>query len=284
MKSWPFCDASNPSHSSVNPSFDAARRRLSDERRRIRHAQSSLLSVAARELRSPLMQLQGYASMLDQMTEAGDLSPQQAAAMVQGIAQGTALLRRAVEKTLDAMALEANALELAKQPFSPIKLVRKALESLRDEILARGMIIDTWGIDDLPKIHGDWERLYEAVVCILANCVAYTVNGGRVAVRGLLSEPTVQQRLDTPRMVRISIHDTSPGLCQPQGDTLLDQACKAVKRGLGVEGPLQRLATLEMVTARGVIEAHGGRLVVTATEHDPVRCPGIIFEIDLPVR
>ena len=80
-------------------------------------------------------------------------------------------------------------------------------------------------------------------------------------------------------MSEIAIADTSPGMSYEDQRLFLKPHCGGVVRATASG----RGRTLELATAQGIIESHGGRMWVESKGYNESQCPGVRFYILLPI-
>jgi signal transduction histidine kinase len=101
---------------------------------------------------------------------------------------------------------------------------------------------------DLPEVWADRDRLLQVFENLIGNAIKFTGSGGRVTVGAVPHEGGVQ----------FWVHDTGAGISGEDLPHVFDrfwQARKANRRGAGLGLPI----------ARGIVEAHGGRIWVEST-------------------
>ncbi|MBM3267465.1 MAG: GAF domain-containing protein [Candidatus Sericytochromatia bacterium] len=210
----------------------------------------SFLNAASHELRTPLSSIKGYAEFLEDEL-AGPLSPQQRA-FVQEISAGADRLRRLVEDMLDYARLEAGAFHLQVQEIDLVRVVDSVLSSLRPQFEAAGVkVVRRLGRKSLLTA-ADPHRIGQVLLNLVGNAIKFTPAGGRITVR-----------IQTGRKeLRASVEDTGIGIAPRHLPRLFDkfyQADAALTRERGGAG-------LGLAIARGLIEAHGGKIGVES-EH-----------------
>jgi signal transduction histidine kinase len=274
---WPF-SSTRESSPILDASLENKRQRLLEEHQRLANAQASLLSVASRELRDPLIRLQGYTTILSEMAQVGQMEPQQADQIVGGIVQNAQALREAVENALDTVSIEANALELACEPLAPSKLVWETLATHRDAILNQGLQVKTHGLDTLPHVYADRQRVTQALEYILENCITQAKTGGVIQINGQVICPAKGDAEE--KHVELGIRGKSRQKEFEERDTLFrpDETNSAPQRVRARD----RQATLELIMAQGIIEAHGGHFWTDADPADLEPKRGLGFRIWLP--
>ena len=139
-----------------------------------------------------------------------------------------------------------------------IATVNKTLEILAKE---NGICLHTVGLDVIPTIQADEQRLFNAFYNLMNNAIPEVPAGGTITVRGHFEEPT--------QTVVLSVADTGRGM-PPEVRTSLFTA-KAVSRKPGGTG-------LGTKIVKDVVAAHGGSISVESQEG-----AGTIFHIRLPL-
>jgi signal transduction histidine kinase len=99
----------------------------------------------------------------------------------------------------------------------------------------------------------DTPKLRQAIDNLVANALKFTPRGGRVRVRALRERPSGA----AGRMV-FEVADTGPGIAETERATIFDRYRQG-SRGRAVGG-----AGLGLAIARGIAEAHGGSIEVSA--------------------
>ena len=210
-------------------------------------AKSEFLANMSHELRTPLTSVVGFAGLLKQ-------SPNLAAderRYAERIASGSEALLAVINDILDYSKLEAGAVELDPQPFSPADLARGAADLMEAQCRAKGLMLELEVEPDMPeRLMGDSGRLRQVLLNFLSNAVKFTANGGvRVAVS---CEPDADGRV----WMALSVKDSGIGISEDMVEQLFDrftQADASTTRTFGGTG-------LGLAISRQLIEMMGGEI------------------------
>lgn len=256
--------------------------RLNRELAKLDKKKSDFVAIAAHELKTPLTLIQGYAEMLAE-TGARDLPPASLDRVVSGIVKGTHRLRAIVEDIIDVSLIDTKVLSLSLEMTSLANIMEMVCQNLRESIAERRQTLVVSGFDDLPYIEADALRLHQVFVNIIGNAVKYTPDGGRIEI----TARHLEAQDNRPAFVEVVVADTGIGINVDEQERIFDKFYR-------VEGPELHSSSktrfmgagpgLGLTIAKGIIEAHGGRIWVESPGCDPVRCPGSQFHILLPLR
>ena len=204
-----------------------------------------VLRIVAHDLRNPLNTILLSAGVLGElMGLAAEARPAEQR-QIDMIRRSVHRADRLIQDLLDVARVEAGTLvvEPAPQPAAP--LVHEAVElhrSLADEKRIR---LEAELPESLPSIAVDHDRILQVFSNLIDNAIKFTPEGGRITVR---AEPGIDE-------VVFSVEDTGSGIPEEQRARLFDpfwQARRARRAGAG----------LGLAIARGIVEAHGGRMHV----------------------
>jgi signal transduction histidine kinase len=148
--------------------------------------------------------------------------------------------------------------EPARRPLDINQLVSDTLAELA---LPAPVELVTELTPGLPLLDGDPAQLARALNKLLVNAVeamTAVAPGGRLTVRTGLS--------DEGQTVWVTVSDTGPGLPTEDIDRLFDPLFTTKAQGFGLGLPI----------ARGFIERHGGRLVVSSNPGEGTTCTMIL--------
>ena len=203
--------------------------RLFDTRR-------ELVAWASHDLRTPLANMQ---AMLEAI-EDGLAQPDEYVPVLQEQVRALSLL---VDDLFELARIDAGALtlELRKLPVAPV--VSSSLRSIEAEARSRHVRLGAEVDDDVTARFAP-DKLERVLMNLLTNALRHTPSDGTVAV---LVEPQ-------PTEVRVAVEDTGAGLDAATRERMFERFWR------GDQARSSRGAGLGLAIARGLVEAHGGRI------------------------
>jgi len=244
---------------------------------------SDFISIAAHELKTPLTLIQGYTDILNLELDK-DPSERRRMALV-GLASGTLRLGIIIQDMIDVSMIDNDVLTLHYQPTALLHIVRMAVSDLELSIPDRQL---TLTIQDFPPglapFYADPQRLYQVLNHVIGNSIKYTPDGGTITLSGRMLGTDAATGLD---FVQVSIVDTGIGIALEDQERIFDKF-------YGVTEPLRHSSGrtkfkgggpgLGLAVAKGIVDAHGGKIWVDSPGYDDQRCPGCAFHFVLPLR
>jgi signal transduction histidine kinase/ABC-type multidrug transport system ATPase subunit len=236
--------------------------------RRSRELQRGFLSRLSHELRTPLTAIRGYASSLMQPDVTWDGDSQQR--FMDRIAAESARLGRLVDDLLDFSAIESGVMRLQRDWCDIRLVVEAAVSCLPSEAQAAVSVTCEAA---LPVVWADHDRLEQVFVNLLTNALRHNPPGTRVSVTahevaagagaGALPASCAAE-------VEITVSDDGAGFPEQLVPAPFDSARRHRSPTAG--------AGLGLSIARGIMEAHGGRIELAPT------AVGTTFHIRLPIE
>jgi signal transduction histidine kinase/ABC-type multidrug transport system ATPase subunit len=224
--------------------------------RRSQELQRHFLGRLSHELRTPLTAIRGYASSLMQSDVTWDGESEQR--FLSRIAAESARLNRLVDDLLDFSAIESSTLRLAPDWCDLTLVLDAAVACLAPPSAA---LVELRCEPGLPVVWADHDRLEQVFVNLLENAFRHNPEGTRVAV---------DARAGEAGGVLVTVTDDGAG------------APREIAAALAGRGRVRRSATagagLGLTIARGIIDAHGGRVELERSGR------GTRFAIHLPVE
>jgi signal transduction histidine kinase len=155
-------------------------------------------------------------------------------------------------------------------------LLEKVSSMFEAALLERNISLRSTGLADLPAIAGDKDQLHKVFYHVIGNAIKYTPDGGRVTVAGRLLNDEVE----------ITVRDTGIGIAPENqelvfkkfyqtGEVLLHSSGKTKFKGGG--------PGLGLAIARGIVDAHCGRIWLESPGYDEETNPGTTVFVRLPV-
>jgi signal transduction histidine kinase len=248
---------------------------------RLDQAKTDFITIASHELRTPLTQIYGYSDILARL-DGDDLSDAQVVReFVDGISRGATRLKQVVDAMVDVSLIETGALKI-NPVVVPLKLVvDNAIETIRPAISERRLVLTPCDLADLPYIQADGARLEQVFVSLLSNAVKFTPDGGEIVVSGHLATSSPDGDC-----VEVLIADTGIGIDPDQQDLIFGKFYRS-------ENPMQHSTDpvrfkgagpgLGLAIAKGIVDAHKGRIWVESPGRNEKTCPGSIFHVRLPI-
>jgi signal transduction histidine kinase len=224
--------------------------------RRSQELQRGFLSRLSHELRTPLTAIRGYASSLMQPDVTWDGDSQQR--FLQRIGAESARLGRLVGDLLDFSAIESGILRL-QQDWCDIGLVLDAAIACLPP--AGAAMIEVACDPSLPVVWADHDRLEQVFVNLLDNAIGHNPPGTHVSISAARAGQAG---------IAVSVLDDGVGMPSEIASATFEPMRRRRTPTAG--------AGLGLAIAKGIVEAHGGRIEL----EQPGK--GTVFRIHLPIE
>jgi signal transduction histidine kinase len=239
---------------------------------------SAFINVAAHELRTPLTVLKGYTQILR-------ISPKiqhdpNLNSTLEGILSGTDRLHTIVNSMLDVAKIDSEGLNLSKRMVYPWEIFERVKVNFESVLAERKVTLEIEDIETLPAIEADPSLLTKVFDNVVGNAIKYTPDGGDILVQG----QTISVDGEAP-VVEIVVRDTGVGIDPEEQDVIFEKFYQTGEVALHSSGQTKFKGGgpgLGLAIAKGIVEAHGGRIWVESVGYDEDSCPGSSFYIWLP--
>ncbi|HEX6748388.1 MAG TPA: GAF domain-containing sensor histidine kinase [Longimicrobium sp.] len=209
-------------------------------------AREAVLAVVSHDMRNPLASILLNATMLLDMAPRGALEPWMEDNLRQ-IVNSVEQTNRLITDLLDVARMEASGgIPLDRTPVDARPLVAAAVRMLQPLAAQRGVELVDDANGPLPVV-ADPDRIVQVLSNLLGNAVKFTNAGGRVRVTA--ATYGAEQWFE--------VTDTGVGIAPQDQPHVFDRFRQVGRdrRGVGLGLPI----------ARGIVEAHGGRIWVEST-------------------
>ncbi len=219
-------------------------RNLTEALKRSDELKSALLASVSHDLRTPLTSIRTAIDNLLQGDLRWDHAQQQEFHLI--ISEEAARLTRLVEDLLGMARIEAGELRPSMQLGAVAEICANVLDRCERELRHHRVRVDC--SEDLPLVKVDSPLIAEGLTHLVENAAKYSPAG---------TEIVVSARLERDQLL-ISVKDNGPGIEADEFDRVFDKFYRSTRRNSdGTSGTGMGLAI-----ARGIIEAHGGRIWV----------------------
>ena len=239
-------------------------------------ARREMVAAVSHDLRTPLTTMR---AMVEAVTDGVVSEPGEVRRYLDLIRGEVRHLSRLIDDLFELSQIESGALRLELAPTDVPELVIQMLEAYEAPARDAAVALEHEADAAMPRVSADAARLMRVLRNLIDNALRYTPAGGRVQVAA---------RLDGAgrRAVRVAVRDTGPGLPEGESERVFERfyrGARARTRGDahisgGVGGSSTSGAGLGLTIARGLVQAHGGRMWA---ENHPEG--GAVFQFTLPL-
>ncbi|MEU1225513.1 ATP-binding protein [Streptomyces sp. NPDC005828] len=232
--------------------------RMADSLQDSEERQRRLVGDIAHELRTPLANLRGYLEALQDGVLEAD------AELFDSLHEEVLLQQRIVDDLQDLALAEAGALTYHRRPLDARELVEACRTAHSARAAAAGVALEVTGAGPgTVRLHGDPDRLRQALGNLVGNAVRHTAPGGGVRLE-------LEER---DERVRIAVRDTGSGIPAADLPHLFDRFWRAdAARGRATGG-----SGLGLSIARQIVADHHGAVEVASEVG-----VGSVFTVVLP--
>ena len=215
-----------------------------------------VISTVSHELRSPLTSVKGYTSLL--LNRWDRLGEEQKRMMLEQVHHDADRVTRLVTELLDISRLESGRLVLRRQMVDLVGLVNAVVEKVRMTETKMSAAVDF--PDTFPRVYADPDKIEQVLTNLVENAAKYADPKSMRVSGGVLDG-----------QVTVAVADRGEGIPAsdlPRVFTKFFRRAETRPTGSG----------LGLWISRGLVEAHGGRLVVESEVGG-----GSVFRFTLPV-
>ncbi len=233
------------------------------------------LSIVAHELRTPLTSLKGFSQLL--LRPPGHTrSPETIAHCLEQIDHQVDRMAKLVSDLLDVSRIHLDRLQLERTRVNLTSLAEEVVNQMRATTQAHHISIVKGIVKGESIVKGkdkgkdyvvgiwDRDRISQVLKNLLANAIQYSPQGGRIEVK--ISRQGAE--------ALVAIHDEGIGITTEDLTHLFDRYYRSSEASSARAGGMG----LGLFVAKGIIEAHQGRIWVESTEGE-----GSTFYFTLPL-
>lgn len=220
-----------------------------------RRWRDEFIATISRDLQTPMTAIMGYADlMLEQSI--GALNETQGH-FLQRIKANTKRMVNMLRDLIGVATIESGALAVSPEPIEIAPILEEVLTEIQPQLTDKDLTLEQDVPDDLPLALADPGAVHHVLTHLLANAYKCSVVGGRVAVsiRVCGAEELGSHAGELERAMVISVTDSGGGIAPEDEDKVFRRHYgeRVIVPGLGETG-------VELSIARGLVEAHGGKM------------------------
>lgn len=220
----------------------------------------NFVADVSHELRSPLTAIRGFAQAMVDGT-AKDSEAQSRAAQI--IQDESMRMIRLVDDLLDLSRIESRQIQMSQEPVDVAELLQHCRELFAMRAEEKGIMLKM-GLETVPHVVGDIDRLEQVFSNLLDNALKHTPQGGVV---------TISARQASADLVEISVADTGPGIPSEELPHVFERFYQA-DAVAGKSG-----AGLGLAITREIVRAHRGEIEARSPSGG-----GAQFIVKLPIK
>jgi K+-sensing histidine kinase KdpD len=221
---------------------------------------SALLDAVTHDLRTPLTSIKASATLLIEDPEeehAPQFSMKEQQAMLRVITQEVDRLDHFIEGIIDLARIEAGELRLRRN-WGDVEEIIEATLARAEQLIGKHQI-DVQVEVDLPVVRVDARAVSEVIYTLVDNAVKYSDPGTRI---------NIGARRISDGMIEFSVEDQGPGIPAEMRERVFDKFFRSA--GDDANAPNRpRGAGMGLTIARGIVEAHGGKIEINAGPGGP---------------
>jgi PAS domain S-box-containing protein len=202
------------------------------------HMRDQMMAVVAHDLRNPLQAIAMGVASMQQLPMTDSERTRQL-----GIVQRTAAnMSRLIDDLLDVTRLEADQFDIERAPLHIASLFAEISELFETAAREQGVVLSCAGAPDMPPVLADHRRLVQVLSNLVGNALRFTPRGGWISVEARSLEANVT----------VTVRDNGCGIAVEDLTHLFDRFWRGREKQSG--------AGLGLFIAKGIVEAHGGRI------------------------
>ncbi len=236
----------------IRMSQEVRQLRMVNERlREVKEMKDRFIAITSHELRTPVTHIKSY---LDFLQEPG-FSDEDRHEFMDIIKKSVDDLERIVSNMYAVSQIEGNELPLNRENVAINELVRDTLKQLTLELREREIQIEHQETHELPEIYVDAFQIKKVIMEIINNAIRFTPDGGKISI---------SYQHDS-QYFQVIIEDTGVGIPEEKMGKIFEKFYEVQDSSYHSSSRIRFLGGstgIGLPLARGIVEAHGGRLKI----------------------
>lgn len=224
--------------------------------------ENDFFPMLVHELRAPLSVIQGAADLLIKSTE--DLNAEQIHTLLNQIKISSSSLLEMVREILDVSKMEGGKFQINKTYGSIEDVLKEQCSYFEPVAKVRKVTLSCPKLEDLPSFSFDPERIKQVLNNLISNAIKFSLEGGSIVITSKKDYG----------FVRIEVVDNGVGVADKDKPLLFQKFFQASNH----KDIKEKGTGLGLVIAKGIVEAHGGKIWV---EDNKPKGSKFIFTIPL---
>ena len=236
------------------------------------------ISIMSHELRTPLAVIDGYTQLLQDSSAIQE--DDELTMLVDNILKGTTRMLRTMNDIFDVTRIDNGVLNVFKEKVDLTAVFDEIIKKLQPALGGRHIAIERRGLDDLPPLSVDKSLIIKVFYHLIVNAIKYTPDGGRVLIEGQVCSS------DENDEIKISVSDNGIGIDPSQLTLIFEKFYQTGKVNLHSSGTTTFKGGgpgLGLAIAKGIVDAHNGRIWAESEGVDEENCLGSQFYVSLPL-
>lgn len=238
-----------------------------ERERELEAGRRELVAAVSHDLRTPLATVRAMVESMVDGVVAEPSEVQRYLHLIQGEVQH---LSRLIDDLFELSQIESGALKLQLAPIRLPELLSETLDAYQAQARDRGVVLENRAEPNLPPVSADSAHLQRVLRNLIDNALQYTPRGGLVRIEART------QGLEA----RVSVSDSGPGLTASELERVFERFYRGERARSRADAGSGRPpgSGLGLAIARGLVEAHGGRLWA-----EPSPVGGAAFQFTVPL-
>lgn len=232
--------------------------------KRLSALKDEFLRIASHDLKNPLTEVLGVASLVELMVPVGAPMPEKMHTLLGNIKKSARRMQGIVEDFLDFQALEDGAMKLKAAPFDLAEVAREVLEGNVAYAESKQVGLEAAGLEGPCWALGDRDRAGQVVQNFVDNALKFSPPGSGAVVVHLEGEGEAW---------RLGVRDHGPGLSEAD----LGKAFQKYSKLSAVPTAGEKSSGLGLAICKQMVEGMGGRIGATNEAEG-----GAVFWFTLP--
>jgi len=217
----------------------------------LREIKDKFIAIVSHELRTPVAQIKGYLDLL----LGGQCSQEEIKKYIQIIAASTSELEEVVSDMDYLTSMDLSQLKLNYSLVSIKDVIDKVVKKFASAIKERRLHLEVRTASDLPPICIDKLKIRQALIELVQNAIKYTPDGGQIIIDAAVEGD----------FLKVGVADTGIGIPEEEQQKIFERFYEVQDTMHHKTGRTEFMGGgigLGLPIAKGVVEAHGGRIRV----------------------